>query len=243
MAARAPYLALFLCLSTGCNHSSPAPAPVPATDPEPPPPTPVTVVHDTVMIRDTALQQQVARLELRLLEKDGQIEALQDRLEAAQQEVVRALARSQTTASRAEAASGMAEAELAMRSPRGTSNGDLGQAKRLMQLGTEAFNQGNYGGALYLSNQAKALVTGSPRTATPDRQTRPGEKSFATPVRLKALSRTNVREGPGPSYKILFNLAPGTEVMGESYTDQWIRVTDAGGRTGWVARALLGRPS
>jgi uncharacterized protein YraI len=178
-----------------------------------------------------------------LLEKDGRIEALQDRLEAAQQEVVRALARSQTTASRAEAASGMAEAELAMRSPRGTSNGDLGQAKRLMQLGTEAFNQGNYGGALYLSNQAKGLVTGSTRTSTLDRQARPGEKSFATPVRLKALSRSNVREGPGPSYKILFNLAPGTEVMGESYTDQWIRVTDADGRTGWVARSLLGRPS
>jgi len=58
--------------------------------------------------RDTAMEQRVARLELRLLERDAQLEELQARLDEARQEVVRAMAKLQTVASRAEAASAIA---------------------------------------------------------------------------------------------------------------------------------------
>src|SRR5207237_489681 len=68
--------------------------------------------------RDSALEQRAARLELRLLERDAQLEEIQARLDEARQEVVRAMAKLQTVASRAEAASAIAEGEIAVQSLR-----------------------------------------------------------------------------------------------------------------------------
>src|SRR5213079_2057653 len=62
-------------------------------------------------VHDSVLERRVARLELLVAERDAQVEDLQARLDEARQEVVRALAKLQTVASRAEAASAIAEAE------------------------------------------------------------------------------------------------------------------------------------
>ena len=94
----------------------------PSAPPEPPEP---VVVVDTVNVVDTVqveaaadaeLQERVARLQLQLLERDAQIAVIQDQLTGAQQEVVRNMAKLQSQASRAEAASGMAEADIALQS-------------------------------------------------------------------------------------------------------------------------------
>lgn len=220
-------------LCSGCGGSKPpeqAPVPV-AVVPE------TLMVHDTVRVRDGDMDQRAARLELKLLEKEAQVDELQSRLEDAQQEVVRAMAKLQTAATRAEAASGMAEAELAVRS-QGQSAANLAQAQRLLSQSTETFNKGNYGGALYLANQAKLLAgAGKGR----ERATRPGEVAFAPPVRLKTTSRANVRVGPGASYRVAFTVESGATVVGHSYTEGWIRISDDAGRSGWVSRTLLGR--
>src|SRR5947199_235423 len=65
------------------------------------------------VVRDTALEQRAARLELKVLEQEAQVDELQSRLDDARHEVVRAMAKLQSLATRAEAASGMAEAEIA----------------------------------------------------------------------------------------------------------------------------------
>jgi uncharacterized protein YgiM (DUF1202 family) len=196
------------------------------------------VVHDTVQVRDAELEQRAARLELKLLEREAQLEQMTSRLDEAQQEVVRAMAKLQTAATRAEAASGMAEAELAIQSQQGPSGTDVTQAKKLMARSTEEFNKANYGGALYLANQAKLLAGGG---RARDRGARPGEVAFASPLRLKTTSRANIREGPGPSYRIAFTLEAGSAMTGHSYTEGWIRISDDSGRMGWVARSLVGR--
>src|SRR6266576_821184 len=123
-----------------------------------------------VVVRDTQLEQRAARLELRVLEKEAQVEELQTRLDDARREVVRAMAKLQSLATRAEAASGMAEAEIALQSLRGTGGQqavpELGQAAQLLQLATAEFDRQNYGGALYLANQAKdAAAAGQGRVA------------------------------------------------------------------------------
>ena len=201
------------------------------------------VVRDTVRVRDPEVESRVARLELQLLEKDAQIGELESRLEEARDQVVRAMAKLQTASSRAEAASGMAEAELAIQSRQragGTRAGpDVAQAKRLMQQSTDAFNKGNFGGALYLANQAK-LVAAPARALSGERSVR-GEVSFASPVTLKLTGRSNVRDGPGPGFKVAFTLDGGAEVTGYSYTEGWIRISDATGRGGWISRSLIGR--
>src|SRR5438552_2807866 len=82
------------------------------------PPPPVRTTRDTarvtrqpVLVRDTALEQRAARLELKVLEQAAQVEELQRRLDDARREVVRAMAKLQSLATRAEAASGMRSEE------------------------------------------------------------------------------------------------------------------------------------
>jgi uncharacterized coiled-coil protein SlyX len=206
--------------------------------------------------RDAAEQERrVGRLELRLLERDAQVEALSAQLEEARAEVVRAMAKLRTVASRAEAASGMAEAEVALQSLRsgaGSSAPEVAQGAALMRQSGAEFDRQNYGGALYLANQAKAVASmGRGRLTDGNRgggggsgaAPRPGETAFALPLRLKASGRGNVREGPGTGFAVSFAVDAGSPLTGLSYVDEWVRVSDdASGRSGWIARTLVGRP-
>jgi uncharacterized Zn finger protein (UPF0148 family) len=166
------------------------------------------------------LEQQTARLELRLLEEEAQVGDLQAKLDEARQEVVRAMAKLQTLASKAEAASGIAEAEIALQALQKAA-GQIGtpeaaQAEQLLHMSTKAFDQQNYGGALYLANQAKNLAgAGQTRLTSSGRGTlRSGEVLFALPLRLQTLVRANVRDGPGTNFKLLYTLEGGTSVVG-----------------------------
>lgn len=203
-----------------------------------------------VVVRDTALEQRAARLELKLLEQEAQVDELQRRLDDARREVVRAMAKLQSLATRAEAASGMAEAEIALQAI-GSNGGsspapappEYTQGTRLLQLATTEFDQQNYAGALYLATEAKnAAAAGRGRVATDNRgAARKGETPFALPLRLQTTGRANVREGPGSGFKVLFTLETGMPVVGYSFLDQWVRVTDESDRSGWVHQTLIDR--
>ena len=201
---------------------------------------------DSVAARNRDLEQRVARLELQRLERDAQVDQLQGQVDAARREVVRAMAKLQTLASRAEAASAMAEAEVALQSlqlPAGQTPPGIVEARQLLSQASDEFNKGNYGGALYLANQSKT-ATGTGRgalaggTAT---TLRPGEVLFALPLNLQTTGRASIREGPGAAFHVVFALEAGAAVTGLSYADQWVRVTDDGGRSGWVYYRLVGR--
>ena len=225
-----------------------------APDPAPAPSNPATVarqrvrtVRDTVTVRDPELERRVSRLELRVLEKEAQVAELQTRLEDARDEVVRTMAKLETLNSRAEAASGMAEADVALQALRNAGGGsqspELSQATQLARRSNAEFEKRNFGGALYLANQARALAIAGRARLTGNRGTvRPGETQFAVPVRLRASSRGNVREGPGTSFAVAFSVESGAMLTGFSHTDEWVRVVDDGGRSGWIFRSLVTRP-
>ena len=226
---------------TACATQAPDVAPQPARDAAGAGPAAVRAP------RDTAMEQRVARLELRLLERDAQLEEQQTRLDEARQEVVRAMAKLQTVASRAEAASAIAEAEIALQSLRAAAASqpasDLTQATTLLQQASAEFAKQNYGGALYLANQTKRVAgAGKSRLGGEGRAPlRAGEVAFAVPVQLQATAHGNVREGPGGGYKVLFTVDPGAGLTGYSYVDQWVRIADEGGRSGWIFLSLIGR--
>lgn len=215
----------------------------------PPPPVEQPVAQPTPEVpaaaaRDTELEQQLARSELRLLEKEAQIEDLQTQLDDARQDVVRAMAKLQSLATRAEAASGIAEAEIALQSLQATAGApSVAEVKQLMQQSTAEFDKKNYGGALYLANQAKtAAATARGQLASADRSSlRPGEVPFALPLDLQTTTRANVRDGPGETFRVLFTLPAGAPVAGQSFAKQWVRITDDTGRRGWVYRGLISR--
>jgi uncharacterized protein YgiM (DUF1202 family) len=183
---------------------------------------------------------------LALMDKDAQVDDLRARLDETRQEVVRAMAKLQTIATRAEAASGMAEAEVALQPLKAAapqSSPEASQAKRLLEESSEEFGKENYGGALYLASQAKTLAaTGRGRLAGGERVTeRPGETAFGLPIPLSALSTGNVREGPGRGARVAFSVQPGDSLTGYSYVDEWIRISDGEGRGGWIFRNLIER--
>ena len=193
--------------------------------------------------QDADAERRIARLELQLWERDAVIEDLQGRLEDARQEVVRAMAKLQTLATRAEAATAMAEADLAVEvGGAGRDSTARKQASRLMQQSSAEFKKQNYGGALYLANQAKAVIAHTPKAEPAERGSqRAGEATFAAPIRLRASVRGNVREGPGTGYPVVFTAEPGNDLTGLAYLGDWVRVMDGSGRTGWIARSLIGR--
>jgi uncharacterized coiled-coil protein SlyX len=201
------------------------------------------------VVRDTLLEQRVARLELRVLEKEAQVEELQGRLDDARREVVRAMAKLQSLATRADAASGMAEAEIALEALRGASGGgssappEVGQATQLLQLAAAEFDKQNYAGALYLATQAKnAAAAGQGRLASGARGTlRAGEVPFALPLRVQTAGRANVREGPGATFRVAFTVEERTPLIAYSYLEQWVRITDETDRPGWIHQSLIGR--
>ena len=221
-----------------CARSAPAPG-------APPAPSHATAApRETVTVRDVALDRRIGVLELRLLAKDAEIKALTQQLDDARQEVVRAMAKLRTLATRAEAASGMAEAEIAVQTLRGKADPsmpELGQAEHLLRMSSAEFNDANYGGALYLANQAKgAARVGEDRLAAAQQlPARPGEVPFAVPVPLAVTTATNVREGPGMRFAVLFTLPAGAQVMGHSFADDWVRIAADSGRVGWVAGNLV----
>lgn len=235
-------LALWLALVTACSRGAPAPAPAPTA-------APVRVVTETVSVRDHDLAQRAARQDLLLLDKDAQIEDLQTQLDEARREVLRSMAKVQTLASRAEAASAMAEAEIALQSLR-RSAGDqaapeVAKAAKLLQDATNEFNRQRYGGALWLANQAKNQAgLGRSRFSGADPGAlRPGEQLFAVPLRLQTVGRSKLREGPGTGYRTLATFEGGKPLTGFSYVDQWMRVADDSGHTGWVFYNLVRKRS
>jgi hypothetical protein len=155
------------------------------------------------------------------------------------------MARSQTVASQAEAASGIAEAELAIRTLRTVAGRrpvpEATQAEQLLQESNTEFQQDNFGGALYLASQARGIAgQGADRFRRADGEDlRPGETQLQAPLRLQTTTRSNVREGPGTNYRVLFTLDPRHPVTGYSYVEGWVRITDGEGRTGWIARSLV----
>ena len=233
--------AALACALGACASSAGPDRPSPAGSP-----TDTVFVSDTVVVESTAeTDAQIARLQLQLLERDQQIRVLDDELAASRQEVVRNLAKLQSQASRAEAASGLSEAEIAVerlgRLEGGRGLPELAQARSRMAEGSAEFTAENFGGALYLATQARSLANAGEQRlrAVGSRSLAADETLFAIPVALRTASRSNVRAGPGLAFEVLFTLDPDIELIGQSYTSQWVRVVDPEGREGWIFNSLV----
>ena len=212
-------------------------------------------LHEAVAKGDAArreLEEQSTKLQMRLFERDAQFrqlgerqESLQKKLDDAISEAVRAKAKLRSLESRAEAASTMAEAEIAVKTIRGRTperqrDSELLQVERFLDMSAKEFEKENYGGALYLASQAKNLLTVAQGPLVGGEPLAPvaGEVLFAAPLPLQINKTSNVREGPGVEFRVVATLEKGTKVAGHSYKGQWVRVR--GERlSGWVFQNLV----
>jgi hypothetical protein len=247
-----PASAGFLVLGAACA------GPSSNVEPTAPPPAVAASAVDTVFVVDTVtvdvrtesrsdldeMEDQIARLQIQLLERDVHVSELAARLDATRREVVRSMSRRQTSPGRAEAASAMAEAEIAVealgRSPGASEVPGLVEARARLVESTEAFGAENFGGAVYLAEAARMLArTGQGRLAHATKTLQSDESLFALPVPLQTVGRSNVRSGPGLDFDVAFTLGGGAELEGRSHTSRWVRVLDAEGREGWIFHTLV----
>ena len=212
----------------------------------PPPPTPQAPLSGpppAVEPQVAELERRTAQLELQLMERDSVIDTLNARLDEALQEVVRAMGKLQSLTSRAEAASAMAEADVALQSitSSGRDSPESRQGLRLTQLSTGEFKRKNFGGALYLANQAKAAARAHGLAGGRLGNMRSGEVPFAVSVKLRVGGRANIRKGPGKNFAVSFTAESSSTLSGLSYLGDWIRVTNDAGNEGWISRSLVVR--
>jgi hypothetical protein len=192
------------------------------------------------------LEEKLARLQLLLLEEESRNTELNKKLDEATLEVVRAKAKLHSLESKADAASTLAEGEIALKALRTNSVGlqkdpEILHAEELLKASDLEIKKENYGGALYLATRAKGIIKeGQERSK--DREDTPmmeGEVPFAIPLQLRLVSPGNVREGPGLDSKILFSLPEGSALVGSSYRGLWVRVRTENGRGGWIYYSLV----
>jgi hypothetical protein len=211
----------------------------------------VTLTRQTSAYRE--LERKIAMLQLGLMKKDIEIEEpidrealLQKKLDEAIQEVVRAKAKLRSLESKAEAASNIAEAEVALKDLKERATGqetypEVIQAEYLLVMSAQEFKRENYSGALYVTSQAKSLVRMGEERLTD--QEKPPKRvdpvPFALPVPLQVLKRSNVREGPGFEFNVLFTVEKGNSVIGHSYKGEWVQVRSEDNREGWIFHTLL----
>jgi len=201
------------------------------------------------------LERRIADLEIQLLQKEALTIELQrravsrqQRLDSAITEVVRTKSKLRTIESKAEAASTIAEAEIAVKAMQSRiDEGDrdqievLEKAKRLLEQSTTEFKALNFGGALYLAVQSKNQVTSADNQlqGRDEGARMAGETTFDHPLRLKVIKNTNLRTGPGLRFKVTDTLKSSTAIVGHGYKENWIRIETENGQTGWVHQSLV----
>ncbi len=230
------------CSSGGAGSAPATQAPAPAA------PRTVAARPETVTVRDPEAERENVRLRMELLERSAQLVDTERRLGEATNEVVRAMARLRTLATRAEAASAIAEAEVTLQQLRGRAGQqgapEVRATEASLRDASEEFEKENFGGAVYLATQAKRIATaGRGRLAEVSGSTagaglRPGERAFAVPVPITTTSRANLRSGPATSGEILTTVNAGTALTAYAYLNEWIRVTMADGRIAWLHQSL-----
>jgi hypothetical protein len=245
------------CIWNASPTSGTASTPSPTAEPEPVPPPPVATApapaRETQSVdlerqvaaleqESATLERQVVNLELRLLEKEAQAEELETRLDEARRESVNAMARSRTLATRVEASAGIGEAEAALEALPPLAPAQLAtEVKALIDHAKAELAQQNYGGAVYLADQAeRAAAAAQTRFASAEeRAPRAGEQPFTLPLHLQTTANANVREGPGTGFGVLFTLPAESPLLAYSATEQWLRVADDSGRRGWIHQSLI----
>ena len=213
--------------------------------PAPPPPPVVCDQQD----------REIVRLQQTLIEKDTEIQQLRAQqhvqakvLKETTGEVARAEVKLRRLATQADAASQLAEVEVALQGVRAKAHprraaAQLAQAQHILDAGAASFAQGDYGAAVELAAQSQEIidmVAGRRGSAAATRDA--VEMPFQVPVALRVRIDSNLRAHPGRTAVVLDVLRQGALVLAHAYRGEWLRVRTEDERAGWVYGALLEAP-
>jgi hypothetical protein len=210
--------------------------------------------NKTLIEERDAQRRQLAAFQLSMLAKQSELSRTQQQIKSLQRqlndnvlELARTKGKVRNLNSRAEAAASLAEAEIILKSTRTKINNKpderLDRADQLIRMGGSEFNEDNFGGAIYLVEEARILidaVNAHQITSLSDPVPSAGEVEFVTPVAFKAITKSNVRDTPSLSGAVVYKLDEGQEVDAIGYVGTWVHIKlndDAG--TGWIYYELI----
>lgn len=228
-----------------------------ATPPPPPPPPPETVetpVRVPVCPTCEDASGELARLRQELASRETELRDLRaqqrDQTRALQEttkQAARAKVKLRRFATQADAASYLAEVEVALAAARstpgaGARNPLLSLAQEILDSSAAPFAHGDYGAAMDLAGQAEQLaaiaVGARARPASGSRAT--AEMPFAVTIPLRVTIESNLRRQPRDKRPPIGVLPEGTPLVARAYRDGWLRVETEDGRSGWIYRSLVG---
>jgi Bacterial SH3 domain len=221
---------------------TPGPAPLERTIRAPQCPTCEEQPYEIARLRQDLANREAELRDLRSNQRD-QVKVLQE----STREVARAKVKLRRLATQADAASYIAEVEVAMESLRSS----LGTkatvplmvlAQVILESTAAPFAQGDYGVAMDRAAQAEQLIAvmadnqGRPRS----RPRAPGQVLLQVAIPLSVTVESNLRAQPLGKAPVVGALKKDTPLIAHAYKGSWLRVETEDGRTGWIEQAQLG---
>jgi hypothetical protein len=192
----------------------------------------------------TRLRQELATREAELRDlrssQREQVKAVQE----STREVTRARARMRRLATQADAASYLAEVEVALEAARATPSASrsplLGLAQALVEGAQPPFAQGDYAAAMDRAAQAEQLIAAAVEgTPAASRSPVAGEVLLRVSVPLKAGAETRLRREPQQRAAVVATLRKDAALVAHAYKGRWMRVETEDGKFGWLPQASL----
>jgi hypothetical protein len=188
-----------------------------------------------------------ASLQMKLVEKQTEIDWIKYTQEHLTQEIAHTKARIPTPNTKVEVVTYLAEVETDINAAREFASDSeqliFAQVNRLIVESKVELERGNYNTAHSLATQAMELTQAIRiKTAMNRRMEESTYAEFILPLHLHLAKRSNIRKKPTLQGEILVTLAPRTPVIASGYQGDWIKVTIKNGQKGWVYYSLLAAP-
>lgn len=229
--------------------------PPPPEPPQPlPEPVPIAPMPDLAcpLCLDQSLE--LSRLRQDLANREAELRELRssqrDQVKVIQEstrEVTRAKARMRRLATQADAASYLAEVEVALDALRASLPASppaplLSLAQSLVDATAAPFAQGDYATAMDRAAQAEQLIAviADSGNRGPGRAGVPGEVLLQVTIPLRLMADGRLRREPLPKAAVVAVLKKDSLLVAHAYKGSWMRVEAADGRSGWVTQAELG---
>jgi hypothetical protein len=237
--------AVLTAVLSGCVATPPV-----AEPPTPPPPSfeatarPQACPSCDDQTREVAhLRQDLAARESELRDLRGNQRAQVKVLQESTREVARAKVKLRRLATQADAASYIAEVEVAMASQSAAPTAPLmALAQDILESTAAPFAQGDYGMAMDRAAQAEQLIAlvAYYRKRPDSRPMIPGEYPLLVAIPLKVTVDSPLHRQPRGTAPVVATLKKDSVLVAHAYKGNWMQVETEDGRWGWVGQMRLG---
>lgn len=199
-------------------------------------------IREIARLRQDLANREVELRDLRASQRE-QVKVLQE----ATREGTRAKVRLRRLATQADAASYIAEVEVAMESLRSSLGAKstvplMVLAQGILESTAAPFAQGDYGGAMDRAAQAEQLIALVAHNQVRSRSRRgvPEEVPLQVAIPLKVTTDSNLRRRPFGRAPVVGLLKKDSPLVAHAYKGNWMQVETDDGRSGWIDQMRLG---